>query len=206
MDEGVAQAMKWKPGSSYGPVLSQTELYLLKPALQIHPILTASNAAFHLIFNLASGTTVGFNPDSRDRDLPFSAKDEAATLPRVSELIIITRHSPWCTIVKNKHGVTLADVCGALFKDYTDIALTEAEMAAAAPAYQERVRRTAVVRETGGQGSYWSTHATIPVNRCRRIDWLQARVFFERLDRDDDFAKTRLGFAAPNIFCLTLTA
>lgn len=42
-------------------------------------------------------------------------------------------------------------------------------MAAAAPAYQERVRRTAVVRETGGQGSYWSTHATIPVNRCRRI-------------------------------------
>lgn len=60
---------------------------------------------------------MGFNPDSRDRDLPFSAKDEAATLPRVSELVVITRHSPWCTIVKNKHGVTLADVCGALFKE-----------------------------------------------------------------------------------------
>jgi len=205
MDEGIAQAMKWKSGTSYGPVLSQTDLYLLKPSLQIHPILTASMPSFHLVFNLASGQTAGFNPDSRDRDLPFTAKDEAATLPRVTELVIITRHSPWCTIVKNRSGVTLLDVCSAIFKDYSEMSLTEAEMAAAAPAYQERVRRTAVVRETGGQGSYWSTHASVPVNRCKRIDWLQSRVFFDRLDRDDDFAKQRLGFAAPNIFCLTLT-
>lgn len=38
-----------------GPVLSQTDLYLLKPTLQINPILTKSNPAFNLIFDLATG-------------------------------------------------------------------------------------------------------------------------------------------------------
>lgn len=39
-------------------------------------------------------------------------------MPRVEELIIITEHSPWCTIVKNPAGVTLGDICGTLFKEY----------------------------------------------------------------------------------------
>jgi hypothetical protein len=37
-----------------GPVISQTDLYLLKPNLQIHPILTKSHS-FILIFNLLTG-------------------------------------------------------------------------------------------------------------------------------------------------------
>lgn len=64
-----------------------------------------------------AGQTGGFNVDSRERDLPFRQKDDVATLPRSTELIIITRHSPWCTTVKNSHGVTLADICGALWKE-----------------------------------------------------------------------------------------
>ena len=39
-----------------GPVISQSDLYLLKPNLQIHPILTKSHS-FILIFNLLTGAS-----------------------------------------------------------------------------------------------------------------------------------------------------
>lgn len=116
-----------------GPVLSTTELYLLNPDLEINPILTSSTNSFQLIFNIATGAplmssmalnsylcigqTVGFNADARDRDLPFTAKDEPATLPRVDEIIIITELSPWCTIVKNPQGVTMNDICSTIWKE-----------------------------------------------------------------------------------------
>lgn len=63
------------------------------------------------------GQTVGYNSASRDRDLPFTAKDEPATLPRVAELIIITDLSPWCTIVQNPSGVTMNDICTTVWKE-----------------------------------------------------------------------------------------
>ena len=69
------------------------------------------------IYILLQGQTGGFNNDARDRDLPFVQKDEPATLPRVSELILITEISPWCTIVKNERGVTMSDLCTALWKE-----------------------------------------------------------------------------------------
>ena len=40
-----------------GPVISQSDLYLLKPNLQIHPILTKSHS-FILIFNLLTGASL----------------------------------------------------------------------------------------------------------------------------------------------------
>lgn len=64
-----------------------------------------------------TGQTGGFNADARDRDLPFTAKDEPATLPRVQQLVIITDMSPWCTIVKNENGVTMSDVCTKIWKE-----------------------------------------------------------------------------------------
>lgn len=63
------------------------------------------------------GQTGGYNHETRERELPFTAKDEPATLPRVNELIIITELSPWCTIVQNPAGVTLQDVCQAMWKE-----------------------------------------------------------------------------------------
>ncbi len=44
-------------GAADGPVISQTDLYLLKPNLQIHPILTKSHS-FVLIFNLLTGASL----------------------------------------------------------------------------------------------------------------------------------------------------
>ena len=64
-----------------------------------------------------TGQTTGYNHEARDRDMPFTAKDEPATMPRVGELIIITEYSPWCTVVRNPQGVTLGDVTETLFKE-----------------------------------------------------------------------------------------
>ena len=38
-----------------GPVLSQTDLYLLRPELELHPILTGSDGSFHLVMNMQTG-------------------------------------------------------------------------------------------------------------------------------------------------------
>jgi hypothetical protein len=116
-----------------GPVISQTDLYLLKPNLQIHPILTKSHR-FILIFNLLTGASLilanqisnsstcegytgGFNEQQTDRDHPFDAANQPATLPRVSVMHIVTERSPWCTTVRNDSGVTLGDICGQMHKE-----------------------------------------------------------------------------------------
>ncbi|KAF8823738.1 hypothetical protein HHX47_DHR9000236 [Lentinula edodes] len=106
--------------------------------------------------------TGGFNPDARDRDLAFTAKDEPATLPRVSQLIIITEISPWCTIVKNERGVNLGDVCSQIWKDYSDHHVTDAEFASLPPRLQDQVKRTATMRGTGGNWSAYYTPAAPP--------------------------------------------
>jgi len=193
---------KWAAGMSYGPVLSQTDLYLLNTDLEINPILSQQDPSFHLLFNLLTGQTGGFNPAARDRDLDFTAKDQPATLPRVSQLIIITELSPWCSIVRNEHGVTLADVCTTMWKEYTENFVTDAEFAALPPRLQEQIRRVAIHNSQGGQWGF-NTPAAAP-NRFRRVDWLRERTFFDGLKKRDNYAISRLGFKAPNIFVMEL--
>lgn len=74
-------------------------------------------AVYLCVLFVLPGSTGGFNNEARDRDIPFTAKDEPATLPRVTDLIIITELSPWCTIVHNDRGVTTGDVCGTIWKE-----------------------------------------------------------------------------------------
>jgi len=38
-----------------GPVLTQTDLYLLKPELELHPILQQKHPTFHLLLNISTG-------------------------------------------------------------------------------------------------------------------------------------------------------
>lgn len=195
---------KWSPGSSYGPVLSQTDLYLLNPELEINPILTNSNPGFQLLFNLNTGQTSGFNADARDRDLPFAQKEEPATMPRVSEVMIITEYTPWCTIVKNPNGVTMGDICQGIWKDYTENMVTDKEFETLSPRVQDQVRRHAAASANNGMYAYF-TPAQLPT-RFRRVDWLRDKVFFEKLVRRDAYAKARLGFSAPNIFVMLLNS
>ncbi|KAJ3740485.1 hypothetical protein DFH05DRAFT_1508981 [Lentinula detonsa] len=201
----MAVINKWAAGSAYGPVLSQTDLYLLQTDLQLNPILAGTNGDFHLLFNLATGQTGGFNPDSRDRDLAFTAKDEPATLPRVSQLIIITEISPWCTVVKNERGVNLVDVCTQIWKDYSDHHVTDAEFASLPLRLQDQVKRTSALRGAGGSWQAYYTPAAPPAT-FKRFDWLRERTFFDRLQRNDAYAAQRLGYKAPNIFVMELTA
>ena len=116
---------------------------------------------------LLTGQTGGFNNEARDRDLPFVQKDEPAVLPRVTDLILITELSPWCTIVHNDHGVTMSDVCTALWKEYTENYVTDAEFAALAPRLQEQVKRTA--HNAASMGQWGGYYGTPPPNRFRRI-------------------------------------
>ncbi|KAF5344281.1 hypothetical protein D9758_012365 [Tetrapyrgos nigripes] len=185
-----------------GPVLTQTDLFLLNCPLELNPILTQTSASFQLVFNIVTGHTGGFNPEARDRDLPFTSKDEPATIPRVNQLMIITNMSPWCTIVKNDEGVNLGDICTQIWKDYAEGWCTDGEIASLPPRLQEQVKRASAARTQGWAGGYY-TPAAAPT-RHKRIDWLRDRIFFERLHKEDNYAASRLGFRAPNIFQYTL--
>ncbi|CDO71897.1 hypothetical protein BN946_scf184940.g44 [Trametes cinnabarina] len=188
-----------------GPVLSQTDLYLLNAELELNPILKNESNAFQLIFNLSSGQSSGYNPETRDRDIPFTQKDEPATLPRVEELIIITECSPWCTIVKNPQGVTLGDVITTLFKEYSEKMVTDKEFESLPPRQQEQLRRYAAsAASTGNWGQYYSPAPAAPT-AYRRADWLREKVFFDRLTQNRSYSQQRLGYYAPNIFVLALS-
>ncbi|EPS98403.1 hypothetical protein FOMPIDRAFT_1024686 [Fomitopsis schrenkii] len=199
---------KWAPGNSFGPVLTQTDLYLLENvSLELHPILAGEQGSFQLSFNLSTGQTGGFNFESRDRDLPFTAKDEPATLPRVDTLIIVTEISPWCTLVKNPNGVTLNDVCTTLWREYSETMVTDEELGKLHVRNQEAIKRYAATGGAAGSGwsAYYSAQPTPAPQRLRRADWLREFVYFKDMSRKDHYAKQRLGYSASNIFVLSLS-
>jgi hypothetical protein len=99
-----------------GPVLQQTQLYILQAALDLNPILEGKHDQYQLQFHIVTGFTTG-NSRGPNGDHTVQGKDEPATLPRVDQLIIISRYSPWCTIVRNDAGVTVGDVCSAIYKE-----------------------------------------------------------------------------------------
>ncbi|KAI6151222.1 hypothetical protein BKA82DRAFT_1004060 [Pisolithus tinctorius] len=202
---GDSTVSKWAAGTSYGPVLSQTDLYLLNTDLQLNPILQGTNPGFHLLFNLVTGSTGGFNPEARDRDLLFTQKDEPATLPRVTQLIIITELSPWCTIIHNERGVTMSDVCTAIWKEYTENYVSEQEFNSLPPRLQEHVKRAAANNQ---QAANWQMYYNTPTppSRYKRVDWLRDKIYFDYLTKKDTYSVSRLGFTAPNIFVMCLAS
>jgi len=100
---------KWAPGASYGPVLSQTDLYLLNTDLEVNPIFDSGKPMNQFQFHLVTGFPTSGSRVS-DADGSIVGKNEPATLPRVARLVVISRLSPWCTIVANDSGVTVEDV------------------------------------------------------------------------------------------------
>jgi len=197
---------KWAPGASYGPVLSQTDLYLLNTELELNPILEGKGQN-QLQFHLVTGFATSIQRPAADADGSIMGKDEPATLPRVSRLVVISRLSPWCTIITRESGVTIADVCSTIFKDYTEHDITEIEFNQLNQRSQDQLRRSAATNlqasqpQTQAWGYY--TPAAQP-ERLRRVDWLRERVYFEGLSRDDSYARHRLGYRAPNVFIMDL--
>ena len=103
-------------------------------------------------------------------------KDEPATLPRVARLVVISRLSPWCTIITRETGVTIADVCSTIYKEYvpqppslsshhcihkcrtfffksryTEHDITEAEFNKLNPRSQDQLRRSAAANLQASQ-------------------------------------------------------
>jgi hypothetical protein len=111
---------------------SQTSIFSSRtcrstPSLQSHIALSSSstflmvNTSYSSHFDVyrpCIGYTGGFNEQQTDRDHPFEAANQPATLPRVSTIHVITERSPWCTTVRNESGVTLGDICGQVHKEY----------------------------------------------------------------------------------------
>ncbi|EMD34317.1 hypothetical protein CERSUDRAFT_117197 [Gelatoporia subvermispora B] len=195
---------KWAPGVHYGPVLTQTDVYLLDADLELHPVLKGEDDSFQLVLNLSTGQMAGYNAAARDHDLPFAdVKDQPATFPRADTLIIIAEISPWCTIVRNPGGVTLGDICNSLIADYKDNPVTDGELASLPNRVQDSIRRAAAHNATYN-ASYYSSPAAS--GRPTRADWLRDKLYFERMSKMDNYAKARLGYSAPNIFVMALTA
>jgi len=204
---------KWAVGSSYGPVLSSTELYLLQAAegckgLELNPILTHSLKSFHLVFNFANGVTGGYNNSDPDKDLAFTQGDEPATIPRVNELYIIAKSSPWVTTVtasQPKRGITLGDVINCVWSTYGENTITEAEWTSLGVREQERVKRASIHNQMNANPNMPYGYPFSPATEAknfRRSDWLRDKIFFDGLEIDDEYAAKRLGFKAPNIFVM----
>jgi hypothetical protein len=209
---------KWTPGSSYAPTLSTTDIYLLgvnggMKHLELHPVLTHSLSSFHLVFNLANGQTGGYDNAKPNDDLEFSIGEQPATCPRINEMHIFTKWSPWVTTVtasNAKRGITLADVIAALWQTYGERPITDGEWSTLPVREQERVRRSNVNNQVATQGGgMWGAgggYSPAPKDRFRRADWLRDKIFFDGLELDDDYCEKRLGFKAPNIFHMSLCA
>ncbi|KAG8712589.1 hypothetical protein FRC11_014756 [Ceratobasidium sp. 423] len=100
-------------------------------------------------------------------------------------------------------GVTLGDICAALWTQYSELYITDAEFATLPPRWQEQVKRAAQNAQNFNSWSLYYSPQT-QQQKFRRTDWLRDKVFFDGLELDDDYAVTRLGFKAPNVFTMSL--
>jgi len=204
---------------AYGPVLTTTDLYILGAELQLHPILTHSFGGFHLILNLASGHAGGYNPANKDQDLDLAHGNEPATIPRVQEIHVICKLTPWHSQIRNPAGVTVADVCAALGKQYSEAMITDAELETLPGRLREQMKRSATTAQQiygapgggwggGGGGMYGYGASPSPgrPDRLPRSAWLRDRMFFDGLELDHDFSLKQIGFKAPNVFHMMVTS
>ena len=74
-------------------------------------------------------------------------KNEPATLPRVSELVVISRDSPWTTTIRNEQGVTVGDVWIGIYKGYYERNLADHEFNSLTARASEILRRTSLRHE-----------------------------------------------------------
>ncbi|GJJ11838.1 hypothetical protein Clacol_006076 [Clathrus columnatus] len=151
---------KWMVGEDYGPVLSRTDLYLLQQELELHPVLKGLP---NFVFNVTTGEAKILNAAQQEE--PFdSQKDEPASIPRVTELIIISKVSPWCVTVFNENGVTLENVLGCIFEEYAK-RITDLELSKIPSNVQHQIRRTAALYRSPVAGAWGPQSIDSPLKR-----------------------------------------
>ena len=89
---------------------------------------------------------------------------------------------------------------------YAEHSITDLEFNSLNGRMQEQIKRTAAanLQNMQPQQAAWGYYPAPAPERLRRVDWLREKVYFEGLVRDDHYAKTRLGFKAPDIFVMEL--
>lgn len=123
--------------------------------------------------------------------------------------------------------MTIGNVCSSIFKQcvlsvfhfeyvpldcfsvsYTDHDITQAEFNTLNARMQEHVKRTAAANiqhlQPQSQQAAWGYYPMAAPDRLRRVDWLREKVYFDGLVRDDSYARSRLGFKAPDVFVMEL--
>ncbi|KAG8905636.1 hypothetical protein FRB99_008539 [Tulasnella sp. 403] len=157
----------------------------------------------------------GYDPADKDKDLELTNGHEPATIPRVQEMHILCRLTPWSVYVRNPSGITVADVCASLGKLYADTNISDAEMDTQPPRTRDQIRRAAQATQQmypnqggwGSGGTYFSSPSPGGSgSRLPRAAWLRDRIFFDGLERDDEFAIKQIGFKAPNVFIMQVTS
>lgn len=202
---------KWLDGAAYGPVLKQTDLYLLGATMSVNPVLTEEHPDVKINFNIATGDISANNPKNEEEEVSWEPfQDQPAVLPRCTTIYILCRQSPWCVPVENRTGVTVKDVFSALYQFHSNEFITEDEWSALPLKTQDKIKRLAKQDPSIGgnapgtpQWSYYHTPNQTAVRYARKA-WLQARVNLEELKVDDDYCEQRLGFRGPNVLVMTL--
>jgi len=200
---------------SDGPVLKQTDIFLLGATLTINPLLTGEHPDIKINFNVATGDIAANHPKDEDQDVAWEPyQEQPAVLPRCTTLYILCRQTPWCIPVENRTGVTVKDVFSALYQFHANDFITEDEWNALPAKTHEKIKRLAKqdpnlggvagnAPNTPGQWSYY--HANQTAVRYARKAWLQTRVNLEELKVDDEYCEQRLGFKGPNVVVMTVT-
>ncbi|GJJ11793.1 hypothetical protein Clacol_006031 [Clathrus columnatus] len=116
------QLDRWTPGPSYGPVLSPFQLSLLGIPLEVNPLLKPSTeqSLVHLEYNVLFPTNFAHRSDDPPGISWSRGRNEPATLPRVSEMRLISKKYPWVIDIqasKPDEGVTCIEVVQAIHRD-----------------------------------------------------------------------------------------
>ncbi|KZV94503.1 hypothetical protein EXIGLDRAFT_515301 [Exidia glandulosa HHB12029] len=128
--------------AEFTAVLSPSELYNFEGVQpEIHPLLALKDEKLMLRYDMETGDTKVFVANSHEEADFGKYAARPATLPRLSEILLITRSSPWVTTVRNPSGVTLADIFVQLWKDYSNVDVTKDEFDQLGLRQQDQLQR-----------------------------------------------------------------
>lgn len=127
-----------------GPVLKQTDLFLLGANLTINPVLAGEHPDIKINFNVATGDISANHPKHEDEDVAWEPyQEQPAIIPRCTTVYIICRQTPWCIPIENRTGVTIKDVFSALYQFHSTEYITEDEWSALSARTQDKIKRLA---------------------------------------------------------------
>ncbi|EJD48706.1 hypothetical protein AURDEDRAFT_183264 [Auricularia subglabra TFB-10046 SS5] len=138
-----APALVWE-SAHFTSVLDPGELYNYEGVLPtIHPLLALEDQNLMLRYDVSTGDTKVFVANSHQVADFGQYASLPATLPRLSEIIIITRASPWITTIRSPGGVTISDIFVGLYRDYCDVEVTQQEFDQLGVREQDQLHRRA---------------------------------------------------------------